>query len=213
MGFREEGSSACSIGVSRRQRRPLDEAKRSTPTASGLTWQEVPGGWNAGQYVVRRLDRPTERCWQLEVARRGSGWQKEPVVAAHRTRSGAITSAKIYEMHRIGSRRLRIHFGVFLVTSVAWLIRSTAVNTSFGGFLLLLGLFGVALKSLANAVEVLDAARSTAIERDVDRLDAVERWLHVDSLVPPLRLRYDADTFADEPNIRVLESADRRAAG
>jgi hypothetical protein len=91
---------------------------------------------------------------------------------------------------------------------VAWLIRSTAVNTSFGGFLLWLGLFVVALKSLANALDVLDAARSTEIERDVDRLDAVERWLHIDSLLPPLRLRYDADTSADEPSIRVLEPAD-----
>jgi hypothetical protein len=175
---------------------------------SGLTWQEVPGGWNAGQYLVRRLERPTERRWQLEVARRGFGWQREPAVSAHRTRSGAMASAKIYEMHRIRSLRLQIHVGVFLVASVAWLIRSTAVNTSFGGFLLWLGLFVVALKSLANALDVLDAARSTEIERDVDRLDAVERWLHIDSLLPPLRLRYDADTSADEPSIRVLEPAD-----
>ena len=175
---------------------------------SGLTWQEVPGGWSAGQYLVRRLDPPTERHWQLEVVRRGFGWQKEPAVSAHRTRSGAMASAKIYEMQRIRSLRLQIHVGVFLVASVAWLICSTAVNTSFVGFLLWLGLFVVALKSLANAVEVLDAARSSEIERDADRLGAVERWLHVDSLIPPLRLRYDADTFADEPNIRVLEPAD-----
>ena len=64
-----------------------------------------------------------------------------------------MASAKIYEMHRIRSLRLQIHVGVFLIASVAWLIRSTSVNTSFGAFLLWLALFVIALKSLANALE------------------------------------------------------------
>ena len=175
---------------------------------SGLTWQEVPGGWNAGQYRVKRLDRPTDRRWQLEIERRGFGWQKEPALSAHRTRSGAMARARIYEMHRIRSLRLKMHVGAFLIASVAWMTRSTAENTSLVGFLLWLGLFVVALKSLSNALEVIDAVRSTEIERDPDRLDAVERWLHVDSLIPPLRVRDDADTSAEEPRIRVLEPAD-----
>jgi len=187
--------------------RPEDKAVRSTPTVSGLTWQEVPFGWAAGQYRVSRLDGPTERCWQLEIARSGFGWQIEPTVSTHRTKSGAMASARIYEMRRIRTLRLQIHFGVFLIASVAWLIRSTSENTSFAGFLLWLALFVIALKSLSNGLEVLDAARSTEIERDPDRLDAVERWLPVDSLIPPLRLRDDEDTSHNEPNIRVLEPA------
>lgn len=175
---------------------------------SGLAWQEDSGGWNAGQYRVKRLDRPTDRRWQLEIERRGFGWQKEPAVSGHRTRSGAMARARIYEMHRIRNLRLQMHVGVFLIASAAWMIRSTAENTSLVGFLLWLGLFVVALKSLSNALEVLDAVRSTEIERDPGRLDAVERWLHVDSLVPPLRLPDNADTSRDEPSIRILEPAD-----
>jgi hypothetical protein len=154
------------------------------------------------------LDRSTERGWQLEITRRGFGWQKDPAVSFHRTKSGAMASATIYEVHRINGLRLQIHVGVFLIASVAWLIRSSAVNTSFVGFLLWLGLFVVALKSLSNTLEILDGARSTEIERDPDRLDAVERWLHVDSLIPPLRLQEDDDTSGDEPSVRVLEPAD-----
>lgn len=119
-----------------------------------------------------------------------------------------MARARIYEMHRIRSLRLQMHVGVFLTASVAWMIRSTAENTSLVGFLLWLGLFVVALKSLSNALEVLDAVRSTEFERNPNRLDAVERWLHVDSLIPPLRLPDNTDTSRDEPNIRMLEPAD-----
>lgn len=174
---------------------------------SGLAWQEDSGAWNAGQYRVKRLDRPTDRHWELEIERHGFGWQKAPAVSAHGTRSGATARARIYEMHRIRSLRLPMHVGVFLIASVAWMIRPTAETTSRVGFLLWLGLFVVALKSLSNALEVVDAVTSTEIERDPDRLDAVERWLPVDSLIPPLRLRDNADTPAEEPRIRVLEPA------
>jgi hypothetical protein len=40
---------------------------------SDLAWEEVSDGLDCSPYRVRRLPRLTERRWQLEIVRRGSG--------------------------------------------------------------------------------------------------------------------------------------------
>jgi high-affinity Fe2+/Pb2+ permease len=116
-----------------------------------------------------------------------------------------MASATVYEMQRVGGLRLQIHFGLFAATALAWMIYASSVATNVGRFPAWLAMFAIALRSLANALDILDAARSSSKERDSNRLNALERWVHVDSLLPPVKLPHDEETLVDEPNMRVLE--------
>ena len=172
---------------------------------SGLAWQEASGGWNSWPYRVSRSSRSVEREWQLEIIRRGFGWEVEPTISTHRTRRGAMASATVYERQRVRRLRLQIHLGVFGISAVAWMIASTSIEAGFGGFLVWVALFAMALRSFANALDVLETSTDIELPRDPNRLLAVERWLRVDSLIPPRVDQFGDDAASDEPSIRVLD--------
>lgn len=172
---------------------------------ASLTWQEAADGLDAGPYRVRRVSLPDQRRWQLEIIRRGVGWQEEPAVSAHRTLRSALATAAMYERHRIRRVRLQIHLGLFAITSAAWIITSTSTEVGLFGFLVWVALFGVALKSLANALDVLDTSTDIDLPRNPDRLLAIERWVRVDSLIPPRSSQFGDGVDANEVKIRVLD--------
>ena len=172
---------------------------------SGLTWQEASGGWDSGPYRVSRSTRPVDREWQLRIVRRGFGWEEAPTVSAHRTRRGAMASATIYEMQRVRRLRLQIHLGVFVISAGAWMIASLSIEAGFVGFLVWVALFAIALTALANALDVLETSTDIDLPRNPDRLLAVERWLRVDSLIPPRSDPFDVSADSGEASIRVLD--------
>ncbi|MGB9358153.1 MAG: hypothetical protein WCC01_06320 [Acidimicrobiia bacterium] len=172
---------------------------------TSLAWQEAADGLSAGPYRVRRVSLPNQRRWQLEIIRRGPGWQEEPAVSAHRTRRAALATAAMYERRRIRRVRLQIHLGLFAVASAAWLIASTSIEAGFAGFLAWIVLFGVALKSLANALDVLDMSTDIELSRSPGRLLSIERWVRVDSLIPPRNSQFEDGVNVNEVRIRVLD--------
>ena len=180
----------------------IREAKRS-PVAS-LTWQEAADGLVAGPYRVRRVSLPGQRRWQLEIIRSGLGWQEEPAVSEHRTRRAALAAAAMYERHRIRRVRLQIHLTLFAVASAAWIICSSSTEWGLFGFVVWVALFAVAINSLASALDVFDSSVDDEVSRDADRLLAIERWVRVDSLIPPHGYR-TGDAAADEVKVRVLD--------
>lgn len=179
-------------------------AKQRGGSVGSLAWQEAADGLDAGTYRVRRLTLPSEYRWQLEIIRRGLGWQEEPAVSLHRTRRGAIASATMYERHRVRRVRLQIHLGLFATSAIStWVIASLSTDPGLSGFLVWIALFGVGIKSLANAFCALDL--STDIERDPNRLLTIERWIRVDSLIPPRGNRFNDPAAPDEVKIRTLD--------
>ena len=116
-----------------------------------------------------------------------------------------MVNATIYERQRVKRLRLQIHLGVFVISAVAWMIASMSTATGSGGFLIWVALFAMALKSLANALDVLEVRTDIDLPRDPDRLLAIERWVRVDSLIPPRSNPFDESTGSDEPSIRVLD--------
>ncbi len=116
-----------------------------------------------------------------------------------------MASAAVYERQRIKRLRLQIHLGVFVISAAAWMIASMSVDTGFGGFLVWVALFAMALNSLANALDILDMSTDIELPRNPDRLLAIERWVRVDSLIPPRSNPIDESTGSDEPSIRVLD--------
>ena len=110
----------------------------------------------------------------------------------------------MYERGRIRRVRLQVHLALFAIASAAWLISSTLTEVGLFGFLVWVALFGAALTSLASALDVLDLSVDDEVSRDRDRLLAIERWVRVDSLIPPHGYRAD-EAAADEAKVRVLD--------
>lgn len=172
---------------------------------SGLAWHEASGGLHSGQYRVIRLSRPADRRWQLEITRRGVGWKEPPTVSAHRTRRGAMASAEVHEIQRLRTVRLQIHLGLCLLATVTWIIHAASAGSSLTDATVSMALFALALKSVANA---LDAADADGEASDRNRRTVITRWINVDSLLPPLTLRYEASNSPSETNIRVLDPSE-----
>ena len=179
------------------------DAKRDS--VSSLTWQEATDGLDSGPYRVRRVRRPVEHRWQLEIIRSGFGWRAEPTVSKHRTRRGAVASAAMHERCRVRRVRLQIHLGLFTVATVAWLIASSSADAGLVGFVVWVALFGAALKSFVNVLDILDASTEIELPRGPSRLLTIERWVRVDSLIPPRANRFNDPAAADEGKIRVLD--------
>lgn len=162
-----------------------------------LAWHEVPGGFDAGRaYRVRRLKAATEGGWRLEIDRRKPGGDVEEAVSFHRTLSGAKARAAIDETERVKRLRLQLHVGFAIVMAAVWLIQASVAESSAAAYVVWLLLFVVMLRALVNAA-------AAATDDDGERLTVrFARRIHLDSLLPPLRRRIEAD--GDE-RVRVLE--------
>ena len=158
-----------------------------------------------GAYRVRRLPRSSDQRWELQIMRRRPGWEQEHATSTHRSIRAAVVRAETHERHRLRNLSLQINLAASLVAAIAGLTVIVYLWTSIIGLVAWIGLFALAVRFLANALDVLDASKPDRSARGVDRHAAIQRWVRVDSLVPPLRTPSSHTASAEESSIRMLD--------
>lgn len=169
-----------------------------------LAWNEESSSLLAGAYCIRPIGEEGAGGWRLHIERRGLGWALEPEITEHRTLRAAKARAARHEAERAKRVRLQWHIGGACLAAIAWVAYVASGDRGFSGFLVWMGLWAATLRFGSNAVGV-------AIDDESDSGRGwfrVERWLRVESLVPPRSESSPAGSAVVETKVRVLSPWD-----